>query len=89
VATPTYLANTAERIANDYGMTCLVFDHDQQVDLGMGALLGLPKGQGASQVHCPGARHAETGKPTITLVGKGITFDTGGISIKAAESMDK
>jgi leucyl aminopeptidase len=90
VATPTHLANTAQRIASDYGMTCVVFDHDQQVELGMGGLLGVAKGADEPAKFIV-LEHgtAEAGKPTVVLVGKGITFDSGGISIKPAESMDK
>ncbi len=90
VATPSYLANTAQRIANDYAMTCVVFDHEQQVELGMGGLLGVAKGaKEPAKFIILEHGHAEADKPTITLVGKGITFDTGGISIKPADSMDK
>lgn len=90
VATPTYLANTAQRIAADYGMTCIIFDHDKQKELGMGGLLGVSKGaKEPAKFIILEHGTAETGKPTICLVGKGITFDTGGISIKPAENMDK
>lgn len=90
VATPTYLAEAAQTIARDYGMTCLVLDHDQQKELGMGALIGVAKGA-AEPAKFIVLEHgqAEPGKPTICLVGKGITFDTGGISIKPADNMDK
>lgn len=90
VTTPTHLANTAQRIAQDYGMVCVVFDHDQQAELGMGGLLGVSKGaKEPAKFIVLEYGQAEADKPTIALVGKGITFDSGGISIKPAENMDK
>ena len=90
VATPTYLATTAQRIASDHAMTCVIFDHDQQVELGMGGLLGVAKGaKEPAKFIVLEHGNAEPNKPTVVLVGKGITFDSGGISIKTAENMDK
>jgi leucyl aminopeptidase len=75
----------------DFGLQCEVLDQDKMKELGMGALLGV--GQGSS--HPPFLivlryQPARTsGDDHLALVGKGVTFDTGGISIKPAENMDK
>jgi leucyl aminopeptidase len=90
VVTPTALAETAQRIAADYGMTCQVFDREQMAELKMGALLSVA--QGANEPprfivleHNP----ARSDAPPFVLVGKGITFDSGGISIKPNQGMEE
>lgn len=90
VVTPTALAETAMRIAADYGMTCQVFDREQMAELKMGALLSVA--QGASEPpkfivleHNPAGSDA----PPFVLIGKGITFDSGGISIKPSENLEE
>ena len=90
VITPTALAETAQRIAAGYGMACQVFDREQMAELKMGALLGVA--QGASQPprfivleHNPESGDA----PPFVLIGKGITFDSGGISIKPEKGMEE
>jgi leucyl aminopeptidase len=90
VVTPTALAETAQRIAADYGMTCQVFDREQMAELKMGALLSVA--QGANEPprfivleHNP----AESDAPPFVLMGKGITFDSGGISIKPNQGMEE
>ncbi len=90
VATPTFLAETAKRIAQTYGLKLKVFEKDEMASLGMGSLLGVAQGS----VQPPklimltyepaNARKADT----VAIVGKGLTFDTGGISIKPAEKME-
>jgi len=90
VITPTALAETAQRIAADYGMSCQVLDQEQMAELKMGALLSVA--QGATQPpkfivleHNP----ADSEEPPLVLVGKGITFDSGGISIKPSKGMEQ
>lgn len=90
IVTPTALAEMAQRIAADHGMTCQVLGSDEIGALGMGALLGVSLG--ASQpprfiVLEHTARGEATGRPYV-LVGKGITFDSGGISIKPWQGME-
>ena len=89
--TPSIFAERAKTIAIDAGLTCEVLDETRIAELKMGLLLGVARGsQEPPRVvvlrHEPkkGARG-----PVIGLIGKGITFDTGGISIKPAEDMDK
>lgn len=90
-ATPTYLADTARAIAKKCGLTCSIFDEKKMRRLGMGALLGVAQGS-----HEPARfivlEHAtpQTAKMApVVLVGKAITFDSGGISIKPAVSMEE
>jgi leucyl aminopeptidase len=90
VVTPTALAETAQRIAADYGMSCQVLDREHKAELKMGALLGVA--QGAQQPprfiileHNPAGSDA----PPLVLVGKGITFDSGGITLKPGEKMEQ
>lgn len=90
VVTPTALAETAQRIAAGYGMTCQVFDREQMADLKMGALLSVA--QGANQPpKFIALEHNSTKSdtPPFVLVGKGITFDSGGISIKPSKDMEQ
>ncbi|MDI6857961.1 MAG: leucyl aminopeptidase [Dehalococcoidia bacterium] len=88
--TPTELASQARSLAEEVGLTCRVLERKDMEELGMNALLGVAKGS-----HEPPKlivveyRGAGEGAPTLGLVGKGITFDTGGISIKPAQGMQE
>jgi len=88
--TPEALGNEAKVMARDVGMTCKVLTEPQLKKLGMGGLLGV--GQGSSNrprlvaLEYKGAKNRKA--PTIALVGKGVTFDTGGISLKPGAKMD-
>ncbi len=91
VLTPMALADRASAMAKANGLTCEVLDTDRMRQLGMGALLGVAQGSAE-----PGAMIIMTYKPEkpvsddrLALIGKGVTFDTGGISIKPAEGMEK
>lgn len=89
VCTPAYLADQAKKLGKDYrNLTVKILDQKQIEKLGMGAFLAVAKG---SQ-HSPKLISFEyKGGPKkqapIVFVGKGITFDTGGISLKPADSM--
>jgi leucyl aminopeptidase len=90
--TPSILAARAQAMASEQGLECEVLDQDRMKQLGMGALLGVamgsaeppaliviryrPPAQGTNGVH-------------LGLVGKGVTFDSGGLSIKPADGMEK
>jgi leucyl aminopeptidase len=89
--TPAKVAETARQLAIDYGLACDVLDRGQMEELGMGALLGVAQGSAE-----PPALVVVRYRPPqpldgvhLGLVGKGVTFDTGGISIKPAEGMEK
>lgn len=89
VATPTHLAQTARTIAERTGMRCDVFDEEQMRELGMGALLGVAQGSEEPArfvVLEHNAGRDDLG--TVVLVGKGLTFDTGGISLKQSKGME-
>jgi leucyl aminopeptidase len=89
--TPAKMAEAALRMAAEFQLECEVLEQDRLRELGMGALLGVA--QGSAEPPCliviryrPGAGG---GKTHLGLVGKGVTFDTGGISIKPADGMEK
>ncbi|MEW5986403.1 MAG: leucyl aminopeptidase [Chloroflexota bacterium] len=88
VATPTRLAKVAQEMAQAHGMKITVGDRAWAAEQKMGAFLAVAKGAGEPPQfivleHNAGRDDLET----IVLVGKGITFDTGGISIKPSENM--
>jgi leucyl aminopeptidase len=90
-ATPTDLAEMAIEIAGEFeDMRCQVLSEDDAAELEMGAFLGVAQGSDEPAAfvvleHNPGQPDLDT----IVLVGKGITFDSGGISIKPSENMDR
>jgi leucyl aminopeptidase len=97
--TPLALADRARRMAAECGLGFEVLDRDRMRQLGMGALLGVAQGSAAPPAlivmrYTPRATHEKAlGKAGsgdhLGIVGKGVTFDTGGISIKPAEGMEK
>ncbi len=89
VLTPIELAQRARTMAEAHGLDCEVLDRDQMAELGMGALLGVAQGSAQPpQLIILRYRGGRADQPGLALVGKGITFDSGGISIKPAERMD-
>jgi len=89
VVTPTYLANVAREIAKKYDLDFDVIDRDKAKKLGMGAFLGVA--QGSDEPPCIIILRywgsGKKGSPGLGLVGKAITFDSGGISLKPADGM--
>ena len=88
---PTKLAAHARQVAEASGLECEILDQAQMEKLGMGCVLGVAMGSAEPPAfiimkYCP--KHTST-SDHLGLVGKGVTFDTGGISIKPADSMDK
>jgi leucyl aminopeptidase len=90
VCTPTYLAEEAGRLAKDYGFRLEVLEREDMEKLKMGALLGVAHGsrQPPKLIVLQHDKGPQGQKP-IVLVGKGITFDAGGISIKPSADMDE
>jgi len=90
--TPTLLAERAHKLASEEGLECEILDQDRMRQLGMGALLGVAQGSAEPPVLIV-LRYRPQGEPAaathLGLVGKGVTFDSGGISIKPSENMDK
>ncbi|HLC86622.1 MAG TPA: leucyl aminopeptidase [Candidatus Nanoarchaeia archaeon] len=86
VVTPTYLANEAVSLAKKFSLKCIVFEKKDLKKFGMGGILAVNRGSD----HPPKLIILEYngGKETICLVGKGITFDSGGISLKSSKDMD-
>jgi leucyl aminopeptidase len=90
VATPAFLAEKAVEVSGRYGIDCRVLERDELERNGMEALLAVAKGSCQSprlivmEYHGAGAKE----RPTV-LVGKGVTFDSGGISLKPREGMEK
>ncbi len=86
--TPSHMAETAKRLAETYGLELSVFEREQMQELGMGALLGVTRGSRQPPkfivLHYRGGDSTEI---DVALVGKGITFDSGGISIKPSAKM--
>jgi len=88
LVTPTYLAEEAKKLAKS-GLKVKVLEQEQIAKAGMNALLAVAKGSSEPpkliliEYRVPGARK------TLAFVGKGITFDSGGISIKPSEKMDE
>jgi len=87
--TPTIIADKVRDIAKDFGLKLQVLDRQQMEKLGMGALLGVASGSVQPPKFIIVEYKRGGKKPFIALVGKTITFDSGGISIKPAENMDK
>jgi leucyl aminopeptidase len=98
ICTPTYLAETARSVGAEHGFKVEVLERKQLEALKMGSFLSVARGsdepprfivmhyQGAK----PAGRGARAAAPApIVLVGKGVTFDSGGISIKPAATMDE
>ena len=90
VCTPTYLAEQAQKMGKHYDFKVKVLDEDDIKKLGMGSFMGVAQGSVEPpkfivMQHLKGKKDQ---KPVV-LVGKGITFDTGGISIKPGAEMDE
>jgi leucyl aminopeptidase len=87
--TPTVLAENAQQIAKDHGMEIQVLELSQAEAMGMGAFVAVAKGSQEPGKFIVLEYNKGKGLETIALVGKGITFDSGGISIKPSENMDR
>ena len=90
--TPRILAEKAEAMARESGLTVDILDEHKITALNMGALLSVAQGSIEPPrviVVTYNPSNAKPGSPVIGLVGKAVTFDTGGISIKPADGMEK
>ncbi len=90
--TPTDMAARAREIANEFGLSIDVLDEDRMEQEGMGSLLSVTRGsdQPAKLIilkYTPAKMETES-KELLTFVGKGVTFDSGGISLKPGENME-
>lgn len=88
--TPTALAREAEKAGKESGLDVEVFDEPKCRELGMGSFLSVAQGSAQPPKFIIMTYKGDPGsKDLLALVGKGITFDTGGISIKPAERMEE
>ncbi|MGH7500019.1 MAG: leucyl aminopeptidase [Gemmatimonadales bacterium] len=88
VCTPTYVAQTASEIAARYGFGITVLDKAAIEKERMGALLAVAQGS-AEEPRFISLEYNGSGGAPVVLIGKGVTFDTGGISIKPAQNMEE
>ncbi|CAA9306287.1 MAG: Cytosol aminopeptidase PepA, partial [uncultured Gemmatimonadetes bacterium] len=89
VCTPRFLADTARQIATEQGLECTVLGREELRAEQMGALLAVAQGsEQEPQLIVLQHRGGAVGTAPLVLVGKAITFDAGGISIKPAASME-
>jgi leucyl aminopeptidase len=90
ISTPIYLAEKAMEMSAGFGISCRVMERDEMERIGMEALLAVAKGsrQPPRFIILEYMAAGATVRPTV-LVGKGITFDSGGISLKPREGMEK
>ena len=88
VATPTYLAGVARRLARQYRLRCQIIDARGMRKLGMGALLGVAQGSAQPPRFIVLEHNKKAGGQPLVFVGKGVTFDSGGISLKPGEKME-
>ncbi|MBS3916808.1 MAG: leucyl aminopeptidase [Sulfuritalea sp.] len=90
ICTPTHLAKQAQKLAKEFKLKCEVLDRARMEKLGMGSLLSVAQG-----AHQPPRfivlqyRGGKAKAKPVVLVGKGVTFDTGGISLKPGAEMDE
>lgn len=91
VVTPSYLADEADKLATlSNNLTTKILDEDQMEELGMGSFLSVAKGSiEPGKIICMEYMAGKAGDAPHVLVGKGITFDTGGISLKPGAGMDE
>ncbi len=89
--TPKHLAEAARTVAAATGLAFRTYGRDEMQQMGFGALLAVAQGSAQEPQFITlyyQAAGAPAGKPAVALVGKGVTFDSGGISIKPADGMD-
>jgi leucyl aminopeptidase len=91
--TPTDMAERAREIANEFGLSIDVLDEARMEQEGMGSLLSVTRGsdQPAKLIilkYTPAGKAETEGSSLLSFVGKGVTFDSGGISLKPGENME-
>jgi leucyl aminopeptidase len=89
VMTPARMVEVARQVAADAGLEIKVIDPDEMQRLGMGGILGVSQGsRHAAQFVQLGYRPADGAKVKVALLGKGLTFDSGGLSLKSSTGME-
>ena len=88
--TPTHMAEMATKLAKSHGLEASIFDEKKMTEMGMGALLGVAQGsQQPPKFIILKYKGNDSSEINAALVGKGLTFDSGGISIKPSEKMEE
>jgi len=87
--TPALLGETAQALGRTYGFAVTVLDRAQMAAEGMGAALAVAQGSATEPRFIVLEYRGGGDAPPVALLGKGVTFDTGGISIKPAAQMDE
>lgn len=88
VVTPAYLAECAERIAREGGLECVVRGPKEIADQGFGLLAAVAKGSRVEPRFIELRYTAPDARKTVAIIGKGITFDSGGYSLKSKDGME-
>jgi leucyl aminopeptidase len=89
LCTPQYLAETAQDIGTRHGLTVTILGREEMDREGMGSFLSVAQATPQEpKLIALEYRRGHNGSPPVALVGKGLCFDTGGISIKPAQSME-
>ncbi|MCA0901862.1 leucyl aminopeptidase [Microbulbifer agarilyticus] len=91
ICTPSYLVGEAKALAKKHvKLSTTVLDNKKMESLGMGSFMSVAKGSDEpAAMIAMNYKGGKTGQKPIVLVGKGITFDTGGISLKPGAAMDE
>ncbi len=91
IANPTYLAEQAKVFASDNdNLECQILDESELEEMGMGAFISVSKGSDTpGKLIILNYQAGKADQKPVVLVGKGITFDTGGISLKPGKGMDE
>jgi leucyl aminopeptidase len=91
ICTPSYLAQEARKLARDHArLTTRILDEKKMRELGMGSLLSVSAGsEQPARLIVMNYKGGKPGQNPYVLVGKGITFDSGGISLKPGAKMDE
>ncbi|HZU13192.1 MAG TPA: leucyl aminopeptidase [Chloroflexota bacterium] len=86
--TPTVLAERAQELASRHGLECSVLDENQIEHMGMGALLGVAAGSKQPPRLITLRYGSPDARKRVAFAGKGLTFDSGGLSLKTGEGME-
>lgn len=87
--TPTHMAGVAEKVAQESNLQCEILERADMEKLGMGCLLGVAQGSAQPPKLIALRYEGNPGGETLGLVGKGLTFDSGGISLKPSAGMER
>jgi len=88
--TPTHMAEMAMKLAQSHGLEVTILDQKKMAELGMGALLGVAQGsQQPPKFIILKYKGSDSASTNVALVGKGLTFDSGGISLKPSEKLEE